>query len=320
MRVKSKKAFVIIIMLISFFATVSAPDVSAARYHETKLSLYGMNRGGDRNTNIRVDERGKLQVAITNAMDKKEKECDAKLVFNKKGKKESITKIKKGSKKIFVDDITTIAKGKRIYKIKIKGSKAVLSIYNKKSEKIKTQRFDCAKIKAKYKKMKAVQLHYISKNKLRLLYSDTDSSGVSYGGGSAVLNLSTGKAKRESKFSFAPQGYSKEKVYANTGGSICVANVKTGKNVAVFQTPSGGLTSDYNCVSYRNGTVLYVNQNGAYMAKDTDKELKLIYSFENSKFRTKYICCAAVESKKSFYVGFGTSEGEEPSCIVKYFS
>lgn len=314
-----KKNFVIITMIISILTTVSVPDASAARYHETRISMYGMNRGGSYETSIRVDEKGRLRVTIMNGLDNKGKKYNAKLIFKKGGKKASVTKIKKGSKKIFVDDITTIAKGKKIYKIKVKGSKAVLSIYNKKSRKIKTQRFDCAKIKAKYKKMKAVQIHYISKNKLRLLYGDTDSSGVPYGGGSIVLNLSTGKAKRESKFSFAPQGYNKGKVYAIAGGSIFVANVKTGKNVVVFQVPSGELTSHYNSVSYRNGTVLYVNQKGAYMAKDTDKELKLVYSFENSKFKTKYICCAAMESKKSFYVGFGTSEGEEPSCIVKYF-
>lgn len=293
-------------------------DITAATYQESRLSLYGMNNGGERDVSLKINAKGQLQVIIKNGLDKKGNKYNAKILYKKNGKKEHITKLKKSSKKVFVDGYTTVSKGKKVYKIKIKGSKAVLSIYDKRGKKTKTQKFDCSKIKTKYKRMNVTQMIFISKNKLRVLYGDTDSNGVPYGGGSAILNLSTGKAKKETRFSFMPQGYSNGRVYAVQGSSIFVAKVETGEVVAVFQLPSVDTSANYAAVSYRNGRVLYVNKNGAYMAKDTDKELKLVYSFKGSKIQTKYVCCAAIASKKCFYVGFGSSEGKEPDYIVKY--
>lgn len=293
-------------------------DIRAAAYHESRLSLYGMISGGEREVRLSVNAKGQLQVMIKNGMDKKGKTYNAKIVYKKSGKKAGITKIRKDSKKIFADGYTTITRGEKIYNIKIKGRKALLSIYNKNGKKKKTQKFDCSKIKKKYKKMKVTQMLFVSKNKLRILYGNTDKSGVPYDGGSIILNLSTGKAKREAAFSFMPKGYSKGKVYAIRGSHIFVAEVKNGKNVASFQLPPGDLVADYNAVSYRNGILLFVNKNGAYMAKDTDKKLRLVHSFTESRMKTKYVRCAAVASKKCFYVGFASSEGEEPEHIVKY--
>lgn len=293
-------------------------DIRAAAYHESRLSLYGMNNGAEREVKLSVNAKGQLQVIIKNGMDQKGKKWNAKIVYKKNKKKADITKIRKDSKKRFVDGYTTITKGEKIYNITIKGSKALLSMYNKKGKKKGTQKFDCSKIKQKYKKMKVTQMFFVSKNKLRILYGNTDKSGVPYGGGSIILNLSTGKAKGESAFSFMPQGYSKGRVYAVQGNHIFVAEVKNGKNVAGFQLPPGDLVADYRAVSYRNGILLFVNKNGAYMAKDTDQELRLVHSFTGSRIKTKYVCCAAVASKKCFYVGFASSEGEEPKHIVKY--
>lgn len=293
-------------------------DIRVAAYHESRLSLYGMTSGGEREVRLSVNAKGQLQVMIKNGMDKKGKTYNAKIVYKKSGKKTGITKIRKNSKRMFADGYTTITRGEKIYNIKIKGSKALLSMYNKNGKKKKTQKFDCSKIKKKYKKMKVTQMLFVSKNKLRILYGNTDKSGVPYDGGSIILNLSTGKAKRDAAFSFMPQGYSKGKVYAVGGSHIFVAEVKTGKNVASFQLPPGDLVADNNAVSYRNGIVLFVNKNGAYMAKDTDKELRLVHSFTESRMKTKYVRCAAVASKKCFYVGFASSEDEEPKHIVKY--
>ncbi len=313
---KMRRILILTSAVIMLFGT--SREIMAAAYHESRLSLYAMNNGAGREVSLNVNTKGKLQVTIRNGLDKKGKKYDAKILYKKNGKKESITKCRKGSKKIFVDGYTTISKGKKIYKIQIKGSKALLTIYNKKGKKTKTQKFDCSKAKIKYKKMKVTQMFFVSEKKLCILYGNTDNNGVSYGGGSVILNLSTGKAKKDAEFSFMPQGHSKGKVYAVQGNSIFVAKVKNGKNVAHFQLPSGDSVADYNAVSYRNGTVLFVNKNGAYMAKDTDKKLKLVHSFSGSKIKTKFVCCAAIESKKSFYVGFGSSEGEEPNYIVKY--
>ena len=291
-------------------------DIRAAAYRESKLSLYGMNNGAEREVRLSVNAKGQLQAIIKNERDKKGKAYNAKIVYKKNGKKASITKIRKNSKEIFADGYTAITRGEKTYKIKIKGSKAILSIYDKTGK--KTRKFDCSKIKEKYKKMKATQMLFVSKNRVRVLYGNTDNSGVPYGGGSIILNLSTGKAKREAAFTFMPQGYSKGKVYALFAGNIFMAEVKNGKNVTVFKLPPGDAMYSYDAVSYRNGILLYVNKNGAYMAKDTDQELKLVHSFAESKMATKFVRCAAVVSKKCFYVGFAPSEDDEPTHIVKY--
>lgn len=306
---------VLILTLAVTMLSGNSFDIRAAAYHESRLSLYGMTNGEE--VRLSVNAKGQLQVIIKNGMDKKGNEYNGKIVYKKKGKKVGITKIRKNSKRIFADGYTTITRGERIYNIKIKGSKALLSMYNKKGKKKKTQKFDCSKIKKKYKKMKVAQMLFVSKNKLRILYGNTDKIGVPYDGGSIILNLSTGKAKREATFSFMPEGYSKGKVYAVPGSHILVAEVKNGKNIASFQLPPGDSVV-HNAVSYRNGILLYVNKNGAYMAKDTDKELRLVHSFSKSRMKTKYVRCAAVASKKCFYVGFASSEEGEPKDIVKY--
>lgn len=108
-------------------------DIRAAAYHESRLALYGMAGGAE--VRLSVNAKGQLQVMIKNDMDKKGKTYNAKIVYKKNGKKASITKIRKDSKRIFADGYTTISRGGKIYNIKIKGSKVLLSMYNKKGKK-----------------------------------------------------------------------------------------------------------------------------------------------------------------------------------------
>lgn len=108
-------------------------DIRAAAYHESRLSLYGMTNGEE--VRLNVNAKGQLQVIIKNGMDKKGNEYNGKIVYKKKGKKVGITKIRKNSKRIFADGYTTITRGGKIYNIKIKGSKALLSMYNKNGKK-----------------------------------------------------------------------------------------------------------------------------------------------------------------------------------------
>ena len=48
-------------------------DIRAAAYRESKLSLYGMNNGTEREVRLSVNAKGQLQAIIKNERDKKRK-------------------------------------------------------------------------------------------------------------------------------------------------------------------------------------------------------------------------------------------------------